>query len=155
MADSPPWAVPQDVRGRWLGDVPLTASDEQLTTLIADTEDTILREFPDLPDRIDADPSTTTNAIPLARVKKVVARIAIRHLRNPEGIRQTQEGAGPFQRGVTYGGDSPGSLYLTDEDRAELGGVLSGAAFTIDQTPPSDLPTGAAGWLAYGGAWVP
>ena len=52
-------------------------------------------------------------------------------------------------------GDSPGELYLTDEDRAELGEARSGRAFTIDTTPP--LPTiygtGPEGWLNYGGTW--
>lgn len=149
MADSPPWAVPSDVRDRWIGGS-LDATDGQLATLIADAEDTILSEFPDLPDRIDStDPATT---IPLLRVKKVVARVVMRHLRNPEGLRSTQEGAGPYQRSTTYGGNEPGSLYLTDEDRAELGGALTGAAFTIDQSPPATV-TGPDGWLDLGRAW--
>ncbi len=151
MADPSPWAEPSDVRDRWVGAAALTATAAQLLTLIADAEDTILREFPDLPDRIDS-VEEGVEAIPLLRVKKVVARVVIRHLRNPSGIRQQQEGAGPYQRSTTYGGEEPGALYLTDEDRAELGGRLSGAAFTIDQTPAVSLSSPEA-WLAYGGTY--
>lgn len=151
MPDSPPWATPQDVRDRWLGGT-LDATDEQLTTLIGDAEDTILGEFPDLPDRIDADPSVD-GAIPLLRVKKVVARVVMRHVRNPSGERSRMEVSGPFTQNVMFGGDAPGSLYLTDEDRAELAGnrASGGGAFTIDQTP---TPSTAQHWLDYGGTWA-
>jgi hypothetical protein len=147
MAEQP-WTIPSDVRDRWIGDEPLSASDTQIGTLIGDAEDLILSEFADLPDRIDAE-----GGVPLARVKRVVARVVMRHLRNPEGIRQQQEGAGPYQRSTTYGGNEPGALYLTDEDRAALGGSLSGAAFTIDQTPTTTAPLGPSGWLDYGGTY--
>lgn len=140
------WATADDVRSRWIGD-DLTVEDAQILTIIEDAEDTVLVEFPDLPERID------TGDIPLRRVAKVVARVVIRHLRNPEGVRQVQEGAGPFQRSMTHGGDDPGALYLTDEDRAELGAAGSGGAFTIDQTPAFTGPSTPGGWLAYGGTW--
>ncbi|MGI5493824.1 hypothetical protein [Microtetraspora malaysiensis] len=124
------WTDPQDIVDRWVGPT-LTATEGQLTTLIGDAEDTILREFPDIQDRIDAD------KLPLARVVKVVARMVIRHLRNPEGIRATQEGAGPYQVSRTYGGDEPGALEMTDADRAELAPKRRGRAFSIDTTPAS------------------
>lgn len=122
------WATPTDVRDRWLGPNSLTATDEQLATLIGDAEDTVAREFPDVQARIDA------GTLPLARVVKVVCRVVIRRLRNPEGIRQTQEGAGPYQVSRTYGGDEPGELYLTDDDRAELAPQRR-RAFSIDTAP--------------------
>lgn len=153
---NPPWTEPDDVTGRWIGDDPIPATEDQISTLIADAEDTILREFPTLPDRVytaDA-PTDSDNPIPLFRVKKVVARVVIRHLRNPTGQRTRMEVAGPYTENVTYGGDSPGSLYLTDEDREELGGLLTGAAFTIDQTPKLPTPSGAHAWLEYGGTWA-
>lgn len=124
-----PWATPQDVRDRWLGPGSLSASDEQLKVLIADAEDTILRAFPDIQDRIDI------GELPQPRLVKVVCRVVIRHLQNPEGIRATQQGAGPFQVSRTYGGDEPGSMYLSAQDLAELAPVTRGRAFTIDTTP--------------------
>lgn len=124
-----PWATPQDVRDRWLGSKPPAASEQQLTTLIADAEDSILREFPDIQARI------TAGTLPSTRVVKVVSRMVIRHLRNPEGIRATQEGAGPYQVSRTYGGDEPGALTLTDEDRAELAPPQESGAFAIDTAP--------------------
>lgn len=123
------WATPQDVRDRWLGPGSIPVSDEQLETLIGDAEDTILRVFPDIQQRID------NNDLPLDRVVKVVCRMVIRHIRNPEGIRSTQEGAGPFQKSRTFGGDEPGSMYLTTQDFDELAPGGRGRAFTIDTTP--------------------
>lgn len=122
------WTSPADVRDRWISDAVLDATDVQLATLLGDVEDTILAEFPDLPDRV-------ASGLPLLRVRKVAARVVIRHLQNPDGVRSSEEGAGPFQHGTTYGGAEPGSLSLTDDDRAELAdGVVSGA-FTIDTSP--------------------
>jgi len=127
------WTSPQDVKDRWLlGEVPVP--DSQLAVLIGDAEDTVGSEFSDIQSRIDA------LTLPLVRVQKVVARMVIRHIRNPEGIRQISEGTGPFTGSRTYGGDEPGAMYLTDEDRAELAGTKTGQrAFTID-TVPSTSP---------------
>lgn len=148
------WTAPNDVRDRWVGEG-LTASDAQLNTLLEDAEDTVVREFPDMATRIArADGSDVTDgpAVPLRRVQKVVARMVIRHLRNPSGTRQMQEGAGPFQRTTTFGGEEPGALYLTDEDRAELGGHRRGGAFQIDTTPTA-VPMSADAWLEVGRTW--
>lgn len=123
------WATAQDVRDRWLGPGSIPVSDQQLTILIADAEDTVLRAFPDIQQRVD------DGDLPLDRVVKVVCRMVIRHIRNPEGIRSTQQGAGPFQVSRTYGGDEPGVLYLSDQDMAELAPGRRGRAFTIDTTP--------------------
>lgn len=127
------WTAPQDVKDRWLlGDFPVP--DSQLMVLIGDAEDTVGSEFADIDARILAE------TLPVARVQKVVARMVIRHIRNPEGIRQINETTGPFTGSRTYGGAEPGSMYLTDEDRAELAGAKSGQrAFTID-TVPSTSP---------------
>ena len=123
------WTSPQDVKDRWLlGEVPV--SDSQLAVLIGDAEDTVGSEFLDIQARIDA------GTLPLTRVKKVVARMVIRHIRNPEGIRQVSETTGPFTGSRTYGGAEPGAMYLADEDRAELSGAKSGQrAFSIDTIP--------------------
>jgi hypothetical protein len=126
------WTNYADVTDRWVGgSVP--ADEATITTLISDAEDTILREFPDIEDRIDA------GTLPVSRVVKVAARMVIRHLRNPTGQRSTSQGAGPFQQSITYGGDEPGAMYLTDADRYELAGPSSqsGKAASLDMTPSS------------------
>lgn len=128
------WTQASDVTDRWVDGTP-PATEPQITTLLGDAEDTVLREFPDIETRIDGNPEEVSNPIPLARVQKVVARMVIRHLRNPSGLRSTQDGAGPFQKTQTFGGDEPGAMYLTDDDRAELGGGQSGRAFQVDMTP--------------------
>lgn len=123
------WTAPQDVKDRWLlGDFPVP--DTQLVVLIADAEDTVGSEFADIQARIDAE------SLPVTRVQKVVARMVIRHIRNPEGIRQAADTSGPFTSSKTYGGNEPGAMYLSDEDRAELAGVKTGQrAFSIDTIP--------------------
>jgi hypothetical protein len=124
------WATAQDVRDRWIGPPELAASDTQIEVLIEDAEDTIIGEFADLQDRIDAE------TIPESRVIKVVCRVVIRHLRNPSGVRSVNQSAGVFVNGQTFAGEAPGAVSLTDEDRRELGGVKTGqVAFTIDTMP--------------------
>lgn len=125
------WTTTADVTTRWVGPDPIPADDAKIATLLEDAEDTLLREDPTLQSRIDA------ALIPVLRVKKVAARMVIRHLRNPAGQRSIMDTGGPFARNVTFGGDEPGSLYLTDEDRGELGIRASSGAFTIDTTPPA------------------
>lgn len=119
------WTSASDVRDRWVSDTVLAATDGQIETLLGDVEDTILREFPDLPARL-------TSGFPLLRVRRVAARVVIRHLHNPEGVRSSQEGAGPYQFGVTHGGNEPGSLSLTDDDRRDLSVDATSGAFVID-----------------------
>lgn len=145
------WTEPSDVTDRWLGSA-VPATDAQITTLLEDAEDTVLREFPDLEERVGTDPGQ----IPELRVQKVVARMVIRHLRNPEGVRTVQEGAGPFQETRTQGGSEPGSMYLTDDERAELSNTREGRAFTIDQTPQwESVDAGPAYWLEHGWTYRP
>lgn len=155
MAD--PWTLPADVTGRWVGDNPVPADETQLAVLIADAEDTVLREFPDMQARIERAAGTDTSEgvkVPLVRVKKVVSRMVIRHLRNPEGTRTRMEIGGPFTENVTFGGDDPGAMYLTDEDVKDLGGGGANAAFTIDNTPAAVIVSGPQGWLDAGRTWV-
>ena len=109
------WATAQDVRDRWLAG-PLSVDDEQIDVLLADVEDFLVGEFTDLDDRL-ADGSLTT-----ARLRRVVVRIAIRVLRNPSGYRQVTSGTGPLPGSATYGGDQPGEIFVTDEDRKDLVG---------------------------------
>lgn len=124
------WTSFDDVSDRWIGGA-MPADEQQVTTLIEDVEDMIAAAFPDIQTRIDDE------TLPLVRVQKVVARVVTRFLRNPTGQRQVTQGAGPFQQSVTYGGDEPGALYLTDADKAELAAPrsLRGKAFSVDLTP--------------------
>lgn len=144
------WTEPGDVTDRWIGG-PVPATGPQIETLLADVEDLILSEFPDLSERVD------DGLLPLSRVKRVAARVVIRHLKNPDGVRSQMEGAGPFQKNTTYGGDEPGALYLSDADRADLGGTKTRRAFQVDMTPPVAVE-GPLRWFPafgddyYGGA---
>lgn len=109
------WATVNDVRARWLdGDLPYT--DGQVQSLVDDAEDIISAEFPNLDQRI------ASNEVSLVRVVRVVSRMVARVLKNPDGVRQRQETRGSFTGSVTYGGDNPGELYLSDDDRRDLGG---------------------------------
>ena len=142
------WTAPEDVTARWILDEPIPADTAKLTQLLEDAEDLAIGEFSDIQTRIDA------GTLPLARVKRVLARVVIRHLRNPKGLRQAMDTTGPFSTSVMHGGETPGELALSDEDRAELGEARTGRAFTIDTTPPAPIyGTGPEGWLAYGGTW--
>lgn len=122
------WASPEDVQARWVGpDAP--DDTPRLTTLIGDAQRLIIAEYPTMQDRID------TADIDPELVKQVVCGMVARVFRNPEGLRTGMEQDGPFSRQVTYGGDEPGSLHLSDDDRALLVGRPRGRAFTIDPAP--------------------
>jgi len=123
------WATVDDIKARWLtGEIP--ATDTQIATLIDDAEDKILTEFPKTPDNL------ASGVLREATVKRVVARMVSRVLRNPEGLRTVQMSTGPFSESTTHGGDNPGEVYLTDDDRRDLGGLRTkGKAFTITTIP--------------------
>lgn len=125
------WVTPDDVRKRWVIEPPLGASDEQIETKIEDAEDIVLSEFPDVQARVDS------GALRVDTLVRVVAGMVVRFFRNPEGLRTTGTTTGPFseQSTVTYGGDEPGELYLTDADRNALGSRRRGRAFTVSTIP--------------------
>lgn len=107
------WLDVEDVRSRAAG-LDLDFEDVAITVFIEDAEDLALQEFPDLKERIVA--GTT----PLSRVKRVIANVVVRKLRNPEGIRTFQDSTGPYSGSTTFAGDNPGEIYLTDEDKRAL-----------------------------------
>lgn len=138
-----PWTTPDDVQARWVGDE-IPADDDLLTELIADVEDLILAEFPDLHDRVAAGQITPR------RITLTTVLIIHRHLRNPDGIRSTAETTGPFTASRTYGGDEPGALSLTDDDRRRILGRRTGQrAFTITPGPGPEHP-----YSALANSWV-
>lgn len=103
------WTQPSDILDRWIGDLPPGVEERYLLTAIEDVEDQFIILVPELVDEFGA-------LIPLGRVKRVVARVVIRHLRNPEGLRSLSEATGPVTASVTYSGDDPGALAVLSED---------------------------------------
>lgn len=123
------WTTFQDVQDRWIGS-DLPATEAQIETLIEDAEDTILREFPTIQARID------DNELPIGRVIKVTYNMVARVLRNPSGMRSITRGAGPYQESITHGGEEPGALYMTEQDKRELQTYSQGQdSFSLDMTP--------------------
>lgn len=120
----------EDVRRRWVMPTEFPIADAVLETLIEDTEDTIESAVPGVLLRAQK------GELPEGRLQKIVSRVIIRVLRNPEGIRSIQETTGPFSGSTTFGGDDPGETYLTDKDIRELSGVRQrGKAFTVTTIP--------------------
>lgn len=127
-----PLATPQDIMDRWVSKTTkLTLTASQLQTVIEDVEDVVLQEFPNIRDEINEE------TLPARRVTRVVCRIAIRFLKNPDGWRQIQATTGSMSQSGTMAGDYPGEIYLTAADRDELTPIetgtprRSGRAFTI------------------------
>lgn len=134
------WASSDDVLIRWVGS-PAPDDLELVQTVVEDAETVLVTLFPDLPARVPSEVS-----VPV--VVQVVAQMAIRHLRNPDAVRQTTETEGPFSRNRTFAGDIPGSLWPSDEERQLLGyGKPSRRAFTFRPAPV----TGA--WLGGPHGW--
>lgn len=115
-----------DVRRRWMGSA-WEFTDDQVKALLEDAEDAVRSVVP----TVDADMSS--GVLPEARVTRVVCRVVLRVLRNPDGKRSTNVTTGPFSQNETYAGDNPGEVYLTDEDRRDLEGsrVRRRRAFTV------------------------
>ena len=134
------WATVDDVKTRYIGgDLP--ASDAEIQVLVDDAEDIVLREIPDIVDLV------ASGEIPEARVRRVVAKMVIRVLRNPDGYRSTNLTSGPFSQGYTWAGDNPGELTLTDEDKDELRPGIGGQrAFTVDMMPDTAGSEGPWRW---------
>lgn len=127
------WTTATEVAAAWIG--PDAPSDTALVGVWVDKAERLLRaKVPNLQTRLDA--GTTAEPDLLGNVKDVVTAMVQRVFRNPEGVRQRQEGAGPFQGSVTYGGDQPGALWVTDVELALLVGAGSRrVAFAIDTIP--------------------
>lgn len=124
------YAAYSDVVNRWTDTVELPATQAQVETLLADAESILMREFRSLAEDVAAD------SIPESLVVMVEVAMVTRKLRNPAGLRSIQEGAGSYQQTLTHGGDDPGSLYLTDEERRLLStNAYKNKAFSIDMTP--------------------
>lgn len=127
------WTTATEVIAAWIGsDAP---SDPALVGVWIEKAERLLRsKVPDLQARLDA--GTESEPDLLGNAQDVVTAMVQRVFRNPEGVRQRQEGSGPFTGSVTYGGDQPGALWVTDAELATLATAGSGqGSFTIDMIP--------------------
>jgi hypothetical protein len=125
------WTTADDVIAAWIGDdAPSDAS--KVDVWIGKAEREVRRRVPDLQARIDGG----TEPDLLENIQDVVTAMVHRVFRNPEGVRTTSRGDGPFSTATTYGGDQPGGLYLTDDELAKLSAAgVNRGAFTIDTIP--------------------
>lgn len=122
------WTLPADVAARWIGELPVP--EQYISTAIEDVEDQLIVMAPDLVDEFGA-------SVPLERVKRIVARVIVRHLQNPEGVRVRSEATGPVTGSVTYSGDDPGALTVTMDDIADLRGKsFTDGAYAISMINP-------------------
>ena len=127
------WTTAAAVVAAWIGDDAPTDS-AKVDVWIEKAERLLRSKVVDLQERIEADPVAEPDL--LSNVKDVVTAMVQRVFRNPEGVRQRQEGSGPFTGSVTYGGDQPGALWLTDPEYALVASAgPHGGAFSIDLIP--------------------
>ena len=127
------WATAVDVIDSWLGDDAPT-DEAKVDTWVARAERLIRATFPNIQERIDSgtEPDLQDNVV------DVVVAMVTRVFRNPNGYRSMtgQMTAGPFAGNdtVTFGGENPGALALTEDEKALLGGKASdrGDAFSVD-----------------------
>lgn len=110
------WTTPEDVQQAWLGER-LEISTETVERWIDRAERKIKREIPNIEARIKA-PEKEPDL--LDTVRDVVSAMVERKLRNPDGLRSTTDTSGPFTRQTTHGGENPGALMLTAEEKAQL-----------------------------------
>jgi hypothetical protein len=131
------WTSAGEVLADWIGDDAPTDT-AKVTSWIGKAERLLRSEIPTLATRLAVDPVTEPDL--LGNVKDVVTEMVQEVFRNPERIRQRQEGTGPFTGSVTYGGDTPGELRVTAKQIKLLSpaGDASGA-FTIDMIPSTSV----------------
>lgn len=128
------WTAPADVTDAWIGEGAPTEPNK-IQKWIDKAEREIRYRVPDIQSRIDAEAGETPPRTELLELAKdVTVAMVTRVFRNPEGIRQANTTTGPFTESLTYGGDVPGGLGLTDDELAKLQGASEGA-FSIDLIP--------------------
>lgn len=136
------WTTADEVVAAWIGDDAPTDT-AKIDNWIGKAE-RLLRSKKDLD--LAARLSVTPVAEPdlLGNVKDVVTEMVQEVFRNPEGVRQRQEGSGPFTGSVTFGGDKPGALRVTADQFALLAPAgASKGAFTVDMIPTTSPFSGS------------
>jgi hypothetical protein len=127
------WTTAAEVVAAWIGDDAPTDM-VKVDLWVGRAERLVRATIPGIADRIAADPVVEPDL--LDNVKDVVTSMVQRVFRNPEGVRTRQESTGPFSGSVTLGGDQPGELWLTGDEKARLSLAGSGGgAFSIDMIP--------------------
>lgn len=127
------WTTATEVIAAWIG--PDAPTNTALVGVWVDKAERLLRSrVSDLQARLDAGAATEPDL--LGKVQDVVTEMVHEVFRNPEGVRQRQEGTGPFTGSVTYGGDKPGALRVTEDQIKLLSAAgASKGAHTIDLIP--------------------
>lgn len=135
------WTSADDVVAAWIGDDAPTDLPK-VSVWIGKAERLLRAEVPSLVTRLAADPVTEPDL--LGNVQDVVTEMVQEVFRNPERIRQRQEGTGPFTGSVTFGGDTPGELRVTAKQIKLLSPASdSTGAFTIDMIPSTSPFSGS------------
>lgn len=145
------WATASDVIDAWIGD-DVPTDDAKVDLWIARAERLIRATFPSITDRIDNEELDLAD-----NVKDVIVAMVTRVFRNPQGYRSMtgNQTSGPYSANdtVTFGGDNPGALALTDDEKALIGGRSSnrGEAFSVDMLAGYDeYGIGPHRWLQVG-----
>lgn len=129
------WTTAAEVVAAWIGD-DAPADVAKIDVWVGKAERLLRSKVPSLTARVDAVPVVEPDL--LGNVQDVVTAMVQRVFRNPEGVRQRQETTGPFTGSVTFGGDQPGSLWVTDAELALVSAAGSNrGAFTVDTIPVS------------------
>ena len=130
------WATSEDVLDAWIGDGAPTDL-AKVETWIGMAERLIRREVPDLQGRLDAEAELVPPVTDLLdTVRDIVISMVTRVFKNPDGKRSIQSASGPLSESITFGGDNPGGLFLSDDERkALLGGRSGQRAFMVDMIP--------------------
>lgn len=130
------WTTAGDVLDAWIGDGAPTDLPK-VETWIGMAERLIRREVPDLQGRLDAEAELVPPVTDLLdTVRDIVISMVTRVFKNPDGKRSIQSASGPLSESITFGGDNPGGLFLSDDERkALLGGRSGQRAFMVDMIP--------------------
>lgn len=129
------WTTAAEVVASWIGD-DAPADVAKVEVWVGKAERLLRSKVPSLSARTVADPVVEPDL--LGNVQDVVTAMVQRVFRNPEGVRQRQETTGPFTGSVTFGGDQPGALSVTDAELALVSPAgANRGAFTVDTLPVS------------------
>jgi hypothetical protein len=141
------WTDPDDVIDSWIGDG--APADSALVQVWIDRAERMLRKrVPSLTARLDAEPPEEDL---LETIIDVVSAMVQRVFRNPDGTRTSQSTTGPFSQMVTFGGDQPGYLWVTDDELDSLSITTTTAkAFQIDPLIGYTFPEPEDTWSETG-----
>lgn len=124
------WTTPADITSRWVGAYAPDTTSAVLLTFIDDAEDEILRVFPRIQERIDA------NTLPLNRVKRVVAGVVIRAWKVAQEYRNSfSENTGPFAQSGSFSENIPRVIKLTEDEINTLSPESTKKVFTVSMAP--------------------